>query len=511
MAAERRRYRHPPGPMLIRARSTGAASRWLVAVGLVVLADSGAAAQSSVLNVAGEVSQTSAILQARLEASDTLVANDLPGVTGWGYFEVSPDSGFSRAARSGWLRATPANDFLLKARMSGLAPGTRYFYRAIAGRDSSSATPRRGGTFRTLPEPRSTDPVSFVMISCMHYEKFYGLDKPEGGGAPPATGIDLRLGYPGFEVLLREQPHFVISNGDNVYYDHPTDAPATSLAELRAKWHRQLGMPRMRRVLDRIPFYFLKDDHDYRYNDADTLAAQREPSHSLGIATFREQVPIVDPADPKAVTYRTHRLNQAVQLWFVEGRDYRSPNRSTDGPGKTLWGEAQKAWLKRTMLESDAPFKILVSPTPLVGPDDAYKRDNHTNPEGFRHEGEAFMAWLGEQGLLKQNVFVINGDRHWQYHSVHPSGVEEFGSGAFIAQNARRGRDPGDPESTDPRARISQPYSQAVPIGGMLAVRVDPARQGTRDSILFSYYDERGNLLYATRRYAGSDAAAPRP
>ena len=28
-------------------------------------------------------------------------------------------------------------------------------------------------------------------------------------------------------------------------------------------------------------------------------------------------------ADPKAVTYRTHRMGRDLQLWFVEGRDYR--------------------------------------------------------------------------------------------------------------------------------------------------------------------------------------------
>src|SRR5690606_2923006 len=117
-------------------------------------------------------------------------------------------------------------------------------------------------------------------------------------------------------------------------------------------------------------------------------------SHELGIATFREQVPIVDPSNSRAVTYRTQRMGRDLQLWFVEGRDYRSPNTMPDGPGKTLWGAEQKAWLQRTLRASDATYKILVSPTPMIGPDDAYKRDNHVNTEGFRHEGEGFFSWL---------------------------------------------------------------------------------------------------------------------
>lgn len=90
---------------------------------------------------------------------------------------------------------------------------------------------------------------------------------------------------------------------------------------------------------------------------------------------------------------------------MVEGRDYRSPNALPPGPEKSIWGEKQKAWLQQTLLESDAVFKILVSPTPMVGPDDLRKQDNHTNPLGFRAEGEAFFQWLKENNFL-QKIFT---------------------------------------------------------------------------------------------------------
>jgi alkaline phosphatase/alkaline phosphatase D len=106
----------------------------------------------------------------------------------------------------------------------------------------------------------------------------------------------------------------------------------------------------------------------------------------------------VKPDDAKAVTYRTHRMGRDLQLWFVEGCDYRSPNDMADGPEKSIWGTAQKEWLQRTLKESDATFKILISPTPEVGPDDAHKKDNQVNANGFRQEGEAFFSWLKENG-----------------------------------------------------------------------------------------------------------------
>src|SRR6185436_6509670 len=82
-----------------------------------------------------------------------------------------------------------------------------------------------------------------------------------------------------------------------------------------------------------------------------------------GLGIFREQVPMGER------TYRTFRWGKGVQVWFVEGRDFRSPNTMKDGPTKTIWGKEQKQWVFDTLRKSDADFKILISPTPLVGPD----------------------------------------------------------------------------------------------------------------------------------------------
>jgi len=190
-------------------------------------------------------------------------------------------------------------------------------------------------------------------------------------------------------------------------------------------------------------------------------------------------------------------MSRDLQVWFVEGRDYRSPNTMPDGPGKSLWGERQREWLKRTLLTSDATFRVLVSPTPMIGPDDAYKRDNHTNPGGFRHEGEAFLDWLRANGIDPAKFLIVTGDRHWQYHSIHPYGYQEFSSGALDDTNARVGRTPGDPDSTDPDATITQPYGHdtADEVSGgflLLETRVDDGRP----VLSLSLHDETGAVRY---------------
>ena len=84
---------------------------------------------------------------------------------------------------------------------------------------------------------------------------------------------------------------------------------------------------------------------------------------------------------------------------YSQTRDYRSPNAMPDGPNKSIWGKEQLAWLKRTLLESDADFRVLISPTPIIGPDRVSKIDNHADPKGFWTEGQAFLAWIRDQKL----------------------------------------------------------------------------------------------------------------
>src|SRR5210317_1033666 len=82
-------------------------------------------------------------------------------------------------------------------------------------------------------------------------------------------------------------------------------------------------------------------------------------------------------------------------------------------------------WFKRTVQESDATFKVVISPTPIIGPDRGNKKDNHANI-GFKHEGDLLRKFIGEQ----KNMVTVCGDRHWQYVSKDAeTGVMEFSCG----------------------------------------------------------------------------------
>lgn len=449
----------------------------------------------------GEVTPHSALVQVRLTKSDKLTKSDLPGVAGVVEFSLTGADGKTVMQR---VEATSESDFIARAAFKNLAPGVRYRCTTRIGVDAMRLDAGPVATFSTLPGPKMARKVSFVVVTGMNYGKFHGDDRIDRKKhlvenntelPKPYAGPDKHLGYPGLASILKRKPDFFVGTGDNIYYDTPKDPRAQTLPELRQKWHEQFVQPRYRQLFAAVPTYWEIDDHDYRIDDGDNTGDYK-PSPETGRRMMLEQLPVAAMDDKQAKTYRTHRVSRDLQVWFTENRMYRSPNKMPDGPGKSIWGSEQKSWLKRTLQASDATFKLLISPTPMIGPDDARKTDNHTNIGGFQHERDEFFAWLKKTGLDKQNFYIICGDRHWQYRSIHPTGIEEFSCGALVDANSRLGRKPGDPKSTDPKGLIKRAYAQTVRSGGFLSVTSAPAKGKSPATLAFEFCDERGKLLH---------------
>lgn len=451
----------------------------------------------------GEVTATSAVVQVRVtkgsklvdgdtyDDGDALRDGDQPGTASPVLFSIVTVGKDAKSAKTFDASANAEQDYIARVLIDGLDPGADYAVAAAMVEQGGEfeLLDNTSATFRTLAGKEEAATTRFHVVTGMNYDKFYGSD-----GGKKYEGEDRHLGYPALVAMKNLAPDFIVYTGDDVYYDKKPRVK--TLADMRAKWHRQFAQPRFVELNAAVPGYWMKDDHDHRTNDSDATG-DYFPSHELGLKTFREQVPIYAATDDKRPTYRTHRISKDLQIWMLEGRDYRDANKKEDGPDKTLWGKEQLAWLKKTLLESDATYKMIISPTPMVGPDDSYKRDNHTNFNGFRHEGDAFKKWATDQKLWENGTYFLCGDRHWQYHSIDASGAHEFSSGAICDANSRLGRKPGDKKSTDPDALITQPYYQRPASGGFLSVVCKPAKADKPATVRFEFYDEQGEKLYS--------------
>ncbi|PHX94049.1 MAG: alkaline phosphatase [Pedosphaera sp.] len=357
--------------------------------------------------------------------------------------------------------ASAANDFICEFKLSGLKPGTVYHYASeTSGAAGVAKATALRGKFETAPAADAPGNLRFCVMTCQGYR-----DRGH------ADGHHI---YPAMQAL---KPQFTCLTGDLVYYDSgDPDAVTERLA--RYHWERMFSLPRLIEFNRNHSTYWLKDDHDTLSNDSGPGATMGELTFEQGQKIFRQQAPMNDDGP----SYRTVRWGRDLQVWFTEGRDFRSKNKSEDGSEKTIWGAEQKAWFKRTVKESDATWKVLVSPTPLVGPDRKGKRDNHAN-EGFTHEGNELRAWL--KANVPDNFFVICGDRHWQYHSVHPeTSVQEFSAGPASDEHASGS--PGENPKFHKFHRVR---------GGFLAVTLK--REGVQSRILFEHRDVVGKVVYS--------------
>ncbi|MEJ2701782.1 MAG: alkaline phosphatase D family protein, partial [Sedimentisphaerales bacterium] len=274
-----------------------------------------------------------------------------------------------------------------------------------------------------------------------------------------------------YDVMRKLKPDFFVHTGDIEYYDRPR--PYAKNKELaRFKWNRIYAMPFQRAFHEGTTSYFIKDDHDTLKNDCWPGQKYGQLTWEQGLAIFREQVPMGEK------TYRTIRWGRDLQIWIVEGRDFRSPNKMPDGPGKTIWGKEQKQWFFDTVKKSDATFRILISPTPIVGPDRANKNDSYAN-KGFTYEGSQIREFIASQ----KNMCVINGDRHWQYVSVDPkTGVREYGCGPS-----------SDIHAGGYSMSMRKPMQKYLRIkGGFLAVTVK--RTNGQPTITFRHYGPDGKI-----------------
>ena len=311
---------------------------------------------------------------------------------------------------SAWCEVDRDADFTTQIELSGLEAATHYEI-VVEGRGDSQASVSAviEGEFRTAAPATEETEVVFTVTT---------------GTAYP----DLDLAGSGYKIyaeMSKLDPDFFVHTGDILYYD----SLAKTLPLAHWHWQRMYSLPTNVEFHRKTASYFIKDDHDVFMNDSWPSMQTKfmgDFTFDQGLAVFRQQVPMGER------TYRTVRWGKDLQIWMVEGRDFRSPNDSEDGPDKTIWGTEQFDWLKQTMTESDASFRVLVSPTPIVGPDRTNKNDNHANA-GFTHEGNLVREFLSGLG----NVVVICGDRHWQYVSRDDAtGLREYSSGPGSDEHA---------------------------------------------------------------------------
>ena len=153
----------------------------------------------------------------------------------------------------------------------------------------------------------------------------------------------------------------------------------------------------------------------------------------------------------------------------------------------------------KSLAESDAVFKVLISPSPVVGsgrgggynPPPGSRSDNHGYPP-FLEERKAFFDQIRESGV--KDVYFVCGDRHAKYHNRgKESRIHEFCCGSLSVKHGARGNFWPD---EDVSGLVDVLHDLDLNrTGGFLCVDVDIADEARRPTIEFTFHDPDGNKL----------------
>jgi alkaline phosphatase D len=145
--------------------------------------------------------------------------------------------------------------------------------------------------------------------------------------------------------------------------------------------------------------------------------------------------------DDAAPLHRRFRWGRRVELLLLDTRSHRDVNARPDGESKTLLGAAQRAWLERSLAESTATWKLVVSSVPMSIPTGRTSRDGWADAggsTGFERELISILRAAARdrvRGLvwLTTDVHFATGLRYQPFADDPGFIVHEFASGPLSA------------------------------------------------------------------------------
>jgi alkaline phosphatase D len=199
---------------------------------------------------------------------------------------------------------------------------------------------------------------------------------------------------PIFKAIQTEAPHAFLFLGNNGYLPAKSDAFPTTYKEARRfiwDFHRSIrNLPDLQSVLRSSAIYGMWDDGDFGPPNPDKTFIFAKESRSAF------QFYWANPGSGTLENYYNFSIGD-IDFFVLDNRMYRDPARTT------MLGDAQIAWLKKSLAASRASFKIIACPTPMLAsyPDESWGL--------FKTEREEFIAWLFEHKI--PGVIFLSGHR----------------------------------------------------------------------------------------------------
>jgi alkaline phosphatase D len=255
--------------------------------------------------------------------------------------EVSADAAFSSLVASVALSASPAYDYTVRAKVTGLAPGAGYWYRFVAASDLSVVGQARTAPAASAAQGQAQAQLRFAFMTCQNWSVNH---------------------WGAMELLAVEDLDFVVHLGDYIYetvdavFQERAAEPAhghivlpngvaaggvviaDSLEDYRTLYRTYRGDARLQEVHRKFPMIAVWDDHEFSddcwrdhqtYTNANLQQTARRRNASQAWAEYMPvdwgdvSFDLGNPAYDNIRIYRDFRFGSLLHLVMTDERLYR--------------------------------------------------------------------------------------------------------------------------------------------------------------------------------------------
>ncbi|MEM6981088.1 MAG: alkaline phosphatase D family protein [Planctomycetota bacterium] len=236
------------------------------------------------------------------------------------------------------------------------------------------------GQFRTAPAESSVDSFRIAFGSCCHKIGIHNVNL--------------------FNTVVSRQPHAMMLLGDLAVDDRNDQ-----INMHRADYQLRDVSTAWRHLVSNVTVYAAWDDHDYFDNDLSGVPRGfKEDDREQVRAVWQENWNNPPTDEPQSGIYFNRRVGP-VEIIMLDTRSCR--DRSQRNRPHSFLGEDQLNWLKKTLVESTAPFKVISSGTMWS---DYVSRAKDSWGTWDKSTREVIFDWIELQDV--SGVLLVSGDRH---------------------------------------------------------------------------------------------------
>lgn len=389
------------------------------------------------------------------------------------------------------------NDYVGHYKIESLVPNSTYYYKIWFSDPTNTSVISQNmfGKFKTAPSINDEESISFAVGGDVGGQGY--CKKPD-------------IGYYLFSVIKGYEPDFFVASGDMIYADDtcPESGPTNikgwknipglfpsildytvdwkNVSEVysvyKGHWGYNKADEHYQNLYGNIPVYSQPDDHEVADNYDGNSEFYKEPYQNRsgfknlveeGLRAFFNYSPIESLKEEPNRIYRSFNWGTYLDIFLLDSHQYRTPGsiEESSTTNKTILGKSQLEWLKNSIKNSQAIWKVIFNDVPVTIPHcfyyeqsnttrcDNWATDNKTSST-FTREREDFMSYLDKNDL--KNVVFITTDVHYPSivfvdHDFDGDGealkFHEFTSGPLSAR-------PMNPEPLDPTINATYLYKE---------------------------------------------------